>query len=163
AEDALAEAFASALADWPRDGIPRNPEAWLMTVARRRQIDAARRRRSRTDAADHLRLIAEESEAAASETAMPDERLALMFASAHRAVAARGRAPLFLQTVLGFDAAASGSAFLISPATMAQRLVRAKTKIREAGIPFQVPERSEMPARLDAVLEAIYAAFSEGW
>jgi RNA polymerase sigma-70 factor, ECF subfamily len=163
AEDALADAFASALADWPRDGVPRNPEAWLMTVARRRQIDASRRRRSRTDAADHLRLMAEEIEAAASESSMPDERLSLMFACAHPAIARGIRAPLILQTVLGFDAATIGSAFLVSPATMAQRLVRAKTKIREAGIPFQVPERGELAARLDAVLEAIYAAYCEGW
>src|SRR5512139_714698 len=163
AEDALAEAFASALADWPRDGVPRNPEAWLMTVARRRQIDASRRRRSRTDAADHLRLMAEEIEAAASESPMPDERLSLMFACAHPAIAPSIRAPLILQTILGFDAATIGSAFLVSPPTMAQRLVRANTKIREAGIPFQVPERGELAGRLDAVLEAIYAAYCEGW
>ena len=163
AEDALAEAFASALADWPRDGVPRNPEAWLMTVAKRRQIDASRRRRSRTEATDHLRLMAEEVEAAASEAPMPDERLALMFACAHPAIAPSVRAPLILQTILGFDAAAIGSAFLVSPATMAQRLVRAKTKIREAGIPFHVPEREELAERLDAVLEAIYAAYCEGW
>jgi RNA polymerase sigma-70 factor (ECF subfamily) len=163
AEDALAEAFASALADWPRDGVPRNPEAWLMTVARRRQIDASRRRRSRTEAVDHLRLMADELAAAAEDRAMPDERLSLMFACAHPAIAPGIRAPLILQTILGFDAAAIGSAFLVSPATMAQRLVRAKTKIRDAGIPFQVPERSELAARLDAVLEAIYAAYCEGW
>ncbi len=164
AEDALADAFAAALVDWPSAGVPANPEAWLMTVARRRQIDAARRRRSRTDAAGHLQLMAEEIEAAAaSDTGMPDERLALMFACAHPAIAPAIRAPLILQTILGFDAAAIGSAFLVSPSTMAQRLVRAKSKIREAGIPFQVPERSELAGRLEAVLEAIYAAFAEGW
>ncbi|MBX3027836.1 RNA polymerase subunit sigma-70 [bacterium] len=163
AEDALAEAFASALADWPRDGVPRNPEAWLTTVARRRQIDAARRRRSRSEAAAHLRLMADEVAAAAAQPALPDERLALMFACAHPAIAAGVRAPLILQTILGFDAAAIGSAFLVSPATMAQRLVRAKSKIRDAAIPFQVPGRGEMAERLDAVLEAIYAAFCEGW
>ena len=164
AEDALSDAFAAALVEWPAGGVPDNPEAWLMTVARRKQIDALRRRRSRTDAADHLRLMADEIEAAAaSETKMPDERLALMFACAHPAIDPGIRAPLILQTILGFDAAAIGSAFLVSPATMAQRLVRAKSKIRHAGIPFQVPERVELGARLDAVLEAIYAAFSEGW
>jgi RNA polymerase sigma-70 factor (ECF subfamily) len=164
AEDALADAFAAALVEWPAGGVPNNPEAWLMTVARRKQIDAVRRRRSRVDAADHLRLMAEEVEAAAAtETMMPDERLALMFACAHPAIDPGIRAPLILQTILGFDAATIGSAFLVSPATMAQRLVRAKSKIRHAGIAFQVPERTELGARLDAVLEAIYAAFSEGW
>jgi RNA polymerase sigma-70 factor, ECF subfamily len=164
AEDALAEAFASALADWPASGVPDAPEAWLLTVARRRLIDVSRRQRTRTEAAGHLRLVAEEIEAAtASAGEMPDERLALMFACAHPAIDRGIRAPLILQTVLGFDAATIGSAFLVSPSTMAQRLVRAKSKIRHAGIPFQVPERRELAARLDAVLEAIYAAFAEGW
>src|SRR4029078_12740511 len=111
----------------------------------------------------HLRLMAEEVEAAASEAQMPDERLSLMFACAHPAIAPSVGAPLILETVLGCDAAAIGSAFLVSPTTMAQRLVRAKNKIREAGIPFQVPERRELAERLDAVLEAIYAAFAEVW
>jgi len=164
AEDALAEAFAAALVEWPTSGVPEKPEAWLLTVARRRQIDADRRRRSRVEAADHLRLVAEEIEAAAAnEAQLPDERLSLMFACAHPALDPGIRAPLILQTILGFDAAAIGSAFLVSPTTMAQRLVRAKGKIRQAGIPFQIPERSELPGRLEAVLEAIYAAFAEGW
>ena len=164
AEDALSDAFATALVDWPANGVPRNPEAWLSTVARRKWIDAARRRRSAEDAGDHLRLIADEIEAAAArETAMPDERLSLMFACAHPAIDPGIRAPLILQTILGFDAAAIGSAFLVSPATMSQRLVRAKKKIREAGIPLRVPDRADLAARLDAVLDAIYAAFAEGW
>jgi RNA polymerase sigma-70 factor (ECF subfamily) len=164
AEDALAEAFASALVDWPARGVPRNPEAWLLTVARRKWIDADRRRRTGEDAADHLALVADEIESAArADAQLPDERLALMFACAHPAIDAAVRAPLILQTILGFDAAAIGSAFLVSPTAMGQRLVRAKKKIREAGIPFAVPERADLAPRLDAVLEAIYAAFAEGW
>jgi RNA polymerase sigma-70 factor (ECF subfamily) len=164
AEDALSEAFLAALDDWPGRGAPANPEAWLLTVARRKWIDASRRRKSAEGAVGHLRLLADELEAAAAARAEPaDERLALMFACAHPAIDAGVRAPLILQTILGFDAASIGSSFLVSPASMSQRLVRAKRKIREAGIPFQLPEGAELAQRLDAVLEAIYAAFAEGW
>jgi predicted RNA polymerase sigma factor len=163
AEDALSEAFATALRDWPRSGCPSNPEAWLLTVARRRLIDAARRDRSSDAATGHLRLLAEEMEAASGKTEIPDHRLGLLFACAHPAIEAGIRAPLMLQAVLGLDAKTIASAFLTSPAAMAKRLVRAKDKIRKAGIPFRIPNRDELPARLDAVLEAIYAAFTEGW
>ena len=164
AEDALSDAFAAALTDWPTHGIPQNPEAWLVTVARRKAVDQARRQRSRTVAANHLKLMAEElSSAVAEQTEIPDERLSLMFACAHPAIDPGIRAPLILQTVLGFDAATIASAFLVSPSAMGQRLVRAKTKIREAAIPFRVPERDDLAERLDAVLQAIYAAFAEGW
>jgi RNA polymerase sigma-70 factor (ECF subfamily) len=164
AEDALSDAFAAALADWPQRGIPEKPEAWLLAVARRRAIDSARRRRTGAEAAGDLRLMAEELERnLASASEIPDERLSLMFACAHPAIEAGIRAPLILQTILGFDAATIGSAFLVAPATMGQRLVRAKQKIAQAGIPFRLPERSDLPERLKAVLEAIYAAFTEGW
>ncbi len=167
AEDALSDAFAAALTDWRASGTPESPEAWLIAVARRKLIDAARRRRSGEDAAGHLRLMAQELQeleaAAASETHIPDDRLSLMFTCAHPAIEPGIRAPLILQTILGFDAATIASAFLISPATMGQRLVRAKNKIRQAGIPFRVPERADLRVRLEAVLEAIYAAFAQGW
>ncbi|MER8881785.1 RNA polymerase sigma factor [Mesorhizobium sp. M0074] len=163
AEDALADAFAAALERWPQAGVPDKPEAWLLAVARKRRVDAVRRRLTREAGRDHLRLIAEEMEARMAEEDLPDERLRLMFACAHPAIEAGVRAPLILQTVLGFDAATIASAFLVSPATMSQRLVRAKTRIRETGIPFRVPERAELGERLGTVLEAIYAAFAEGW
>ena len=164
AEDALSEAFASALADWPLHGAPQNPEGWLMAVAKRKIIDMVRRRKSSEKAADHLRLLGEEMEAAAEAGAeIPDDRLSLMFACAHPAIDPGIRAPLILQTLLGFDAATIASAFLVSPAAMGQRLSRAKHKIREAGIPFRIPESDDLPERLDAVLESIYAAFAEGW
>jgi RNA polymerase sigma-70 factor, ECF subfamily len=164
AEDALSDAFAAALADWPSSGIPSSPEAWLLAVARRKMIDASRRRRSHEDAAGYLRLLQEELEAAAaSETQIPDDHLLLMFACAHPAIDPGIRAPMILQTVLGFDAATIASAFLVSPATMGQRLVRAKKKINQAGIPFRLPERADLRERLAAVLGAIYAVFSEGW
>jgi RNA polymerase sigma-70 factor (ECF subfamily) len=163
AEDALSEAFAAALADWPRNGCPSNPEAWLLTVARRKAIDMARGRRRHEIAGEQLRVMAEGLDAAAAESEIPDQRLALMFACAHPAIDAAIRAPLILQVVLGLDAAMIASAFLTSPAAMGKRLVRAKDKIRQAGIPFRIPEREELPVRLDTVLAAIYAAFTEGW
>ncbi|HUO35741.1 MAG TPA: DUF6596 domain-containing protein [Candidatus Acidoferrum sp.] len=163
AEDALSEAFAAALADWPRSGCPSNPEGWLLTVARRKMIDAMRGRKRGEAVSEELRVMAEGLEAAAAESQIPDQRLALMFACAHPAVDVGIRSPLILQVVLGLDAKAIASAFLMSPAAMGKRLVRAKEKIRQAGIPFRIPEREELPARLDAVLEAIYAAFAEGW
>jgi len=163
AEDALSEAFASALADWPRNGCPSNPEAWLLTVARRKAIDVHRGRLRHEIAGNQLRIMAEGLDAAAAESEIPDQRLALMFACAHPAIDAGIRAPLILQVVLGLDAGMIASAFLVSPVAMGKRLVRAKDKIRQAGIPFRVPDREELPSRLDTVLETIYAAFAEGW
>jgi len=162
AEDALSEAFAAALTDWPMNGCPSNPEAWLLTVARRKAIDTARGRRRHEIAAEQLQVMAEGLDAA-PDAEIPDQRLALMFACAHPAIDAGIRAPLMLQVVLGLDAKTIGSAFLVSPATMGKRLVRAKDKIRQAGIPFSIPDREELSGRLDTVLDAIYAAFTEGW
>ena len=163
AEDALSEAFASALDDWPRNGVPANPEGWLMTVARRKIIDGFRGQQRDETASQELQVMAEGLEAAVGNAEIPDQRLALMFACAHPAIDAGIRAPLMLQTVLGLDASVIASAFLVAPATMGQRLVRAKSKIKQAGVPFRIPEKEELPERLDAVLAAIYAAFAEGW
>jgi predicted RNA polymerase sigma factor len=163
AEDALSEAFAAALADWPLKGCPTNPEGWLLTVARRKVIDIHRGRHRHELAAQQLRVLAEGLDAAAAEADIPDQRLALMFACGHPAIDAGVRAPLILQVVLGLDAKTIASAFLTSPAAMGKRLGRAKDKIRQAGIPFIVPGREELPSRLETVLDAIYAAFAEGW
>lgn len=164
AEDALGEAFAAALRMWPTDGVPDNPDAWLLTVARRRQTDWIRRRQTRTAGEEHLTLMADELEAAAAEgDAIPDRRLALMFACAHPAIEKGMRSPLILQTILGLTAEDISAAFLIPPATMGQRLVRAKSRIRDAGIPFGMPEKEELAERLQAVLDAIYAAYAKGW
>jgi predicted RNA polymerase sigma factor len=166
AEDALSEAFASALADWPRNGCPANPEAWLLTVARRKMIDSYRGQRREISGED-LQLTVEGLGAAAiaaeTPTQIPDQRLALMFVCSHPAIDAGIRAPLILQVILGLNAEAIASAFLMSPAAMGKRLVRAKEKIRQAGIPFVVPEPEELSGRFDAVLDAVYAAFAEGW
>jgi RNA polymerase sigma-70 factor (ECF subfamily) len=162
AEDALAEAFAAALADWPKNGCPENPENWLMTVARRKFLDAVRARRREVSSEEAVEM-AQAFDACADASGIPDRRLALMFACAHPAIDAGIRAPLMLQAVLGLDAARIASAFLISPTTMGQRLVRAKSKIRQAGIPLLIPEHGEFRERLDTVLDAIYAAFAEGW
>lgn len=162
AEDALAEAFATALADWPRQGVPLNPEAWLLTVARRRLVDATRRRVHDERSAAQLLLLSDEA-AEPERHELPDRRLGLLFACAHPAIDAAVRAPLMLQAVLGFDAAAIASAFLVAPATMGQRLVRAKRRIREAGIALELPATDELQGRLDSVLDAIYAAYAEGW
>lgn len=164
AEDALADAFHAALETWPRDGVPDKPEAWLLTAARRRLIDAARRAQVRHAASDELQHALELAQHDADEPEVfPDERLKLLFVCAHPAIDAAARTPLMLQTVLGLDAARIASAFLVKPATMGQRLSRAKTKVRDAGIAFEVPRMEVLPERLDVVLEAIYAAYGSGW
>jgi predicted RNA polymerase sigma factor len=163
AEDALGDALLAALETWPRSGVPDNPEAWLLTAARRRLVDGARHATVSVAAEADLRLMLDERLSQNGRASFPDQRLALLFVCAHPDIDEAARTPLMLQTVLGLDAARIASAFLMAPATMSQRLVRVKARIREAGIRFEVPERAELAARLDAVLEAIYAAYGSGW
>ena len=163
AEDALSNALVAALTTWPRDGVPQNPEAWLLTTARHSLIDLLRHQQVAVASEPTLVLLSEESKDVSSSTAFTDERLKLLFVCAHPAIDPAMHTPLMLQTVLGLDAARIAHAFLVSPTTMGQRLVRAKTKIRDGGIQFEVPQERELPQRLDAVLEAIYAAFGIGW
>ncbi len=164
AEDALAEAFVAALRTWPENGVPERPEAWLLTAARRTLIDAARRRDVATRALPDLARLAPDSDDEPDEpSTIPDTRLGLLFTCAHPAIAESVRAPLMLQVVLGLDAARIAAAFLVSPASMGQRLVRAKAKIGQAGIPFAVPGPAQLPDRLGSVLDAVYAAYGTGW
>ena len=163
AEDVLSEALLKALTVWPRDGVPANPEAWLLTTARHSLIDFFRHQQVVLASEPNLVLLAQHSEEMTLELKFPDERLKLLFVCAHPAIDPAMHTPLMLQTVLGLDAARIASAFLTSPKTVGQRLVRAKTKIRDGGIRFEVPERHQLDERLDAVLEAIYAAFGIGW
>ena len=165
AEDALSDALVKALAAWPRDGVPQNPEAWLMTTARRSIIDHVRHQQVAEASEPTLVLLTEDSKEPNMTLSpeFPDERLKLLFVCAHPAIDPAMHTPLMLQTVLGLDAVRIAHAFLISPTAMGQRLVRAKTKIRDAGIRFEIPQERELSERLDAVLEAIYAAFGLGW
>lgn len=164
AEDALGDALVAALKRWPEEGVPDKPEAWLLRVARNRLIDVARRTKVRNESQELLQVAAESAEEVLdSPEPFPDERLKLLFVCAHPAIDATARTPLMLQVVLGIDAARIASAFLVSPAAMNQRLVRAKNKIREAGIPFRAPEPPEWNDRLSFVLDAIYAAYTSGW
>lgn len=163
AEDALGDALLAALATWTRDGMPQKPEAWLLAAARHRLIDRARHERVRTEGIPTLRLITEDTSETTASDRFPDERLKLLFVCAHPAIDPALHTPLMLQAVLGLDAARIAQAFLISPTTMGQRLVRAKAKIRDAGIAFELPEERELPQRLEAVLQAIYVAYGSGW
>jgi len=163
AQDALSDAFSSALQRWPADGVPQKPEAWLLHAARNRLIDSARHNQVRKRVEPLLQIAAEATEVAAMHLTFPDERLKLLFVCAHPAIDVMVRTPLMLQTVLGLDAARIASAFLVSPSAMEQRLVRAKKKIHAAGIPFRVPERPEWDERAAYVLDAIYAAYTAGW
>ncbi len=165
AEDALGDAFVAALKRWPAEGVPEKPEAWLLHVARNRMIDAARRNQVRQKSEEvpstNRRGGAGRREKRTNIFLMNDSNF-FSFARIQRSIRPPARR-LMLQTVLGIDAARIASAFLVSPAAMSQRLVRAKNKIRDAAIPFRVPEPPELSERVSFVLDAIYAAYTTGW
>lgn len=167
AEDAVAIALERALAVWARSGVPENPEGWLVTVARNHQRDVWKSSAARTavplDRATDSRADVVRPWDDVDSDAIPDRRLALLFVCAHPAIDAGARTPLMLQVVLGFDAAHIARVFAVSEATMAQRLVRAKRRIRDSRIPFVVPDRSVVTERLPAVLEAVYGCFAISW
>ncbi len=171
AEDALGDAMEAAMRQWPASGVPDNPEAWLLTVARRRLIDEGRRGATREQTIERLgrdprlRLTTEAVEAAEGTllAGLPDRRLELLFMCAHPDVPESMRTPLMLQSVLGLTAIQIGSAMLVRPATIGQRLVRVKRRIETEHIPFEVPDEAELPARVGHVLDAIYAAYTAGW